>query len=202
MRSSGRARPTAGASFTGVFTAGSRLPETPGGSSDVPYLLVQRRAAAKETWPGKLDVTAARTPCLRRNHPRRAAGGRRRAWPPRKPGRPDTARDPQSRAGHPRRLRPGVPRRLPAGLTSPAKRPPSPERRGRRHTVARSPVRRASLRRRKRPGQGVGVRKTEFHDTPGKPQRLRPERRTRYLLQVARAVREVLSGEPVAGTFK
>ena len=32
---------------------------TPADGSGGPYLLVQRRAAAKETWPGKLDVTAA-----------------------------------------------------------------------------------------------------------------------------------------------
>lgn len=30
-----------------------------GSDSDGPYLLVQRRAAAKDTWPGYLDVTAA-----------------------------------------------------------------------------------------------------------------------------------------------
>ena len=30
-----------------------------GGDADGPYLLVQRRAAAKDTWPGYLDVTAA-----------------------------------------------------------------------------------------------------------------------------------------------
>ena len=32
---------------------------TPGDASGGPYLLVQRRAATKDTWPGRLDVTAA-----------------------------------------------------------------------------------------------------------------------------------------------
>ena len=31
----------------------------PGAASDGPYLFVQRRASGKETWPNKLDVTAA-----------------------------------------------------------------------------------------------------------------------------------------------
>lgn len=31
----------------------------PGSETGPPYLLAQRRAAAKETWPGRLDVTAA-----------------------------------------------------------------------------------------------------------------------------------------------
>ena len=53
-RSFRRARRTGLVCGTDAFTVGSADP-TPGGS----YLLLQRRAATKDTWPGYLDVTAA-----------------------------------------------------------------------------------------------------------------------------------------------
>ena len=187
--------------FHRCFHCWISTPGDAGGSSDVPYLLLQRRAAVKETWPGKLDVTAA-------GH---LASGETTF---------DGLREVEEELGlqvNPRDLIPLGTRKVEQDI------PGGCDREFHDVFLLVSPLQPKDLRLQKEEvaavlwldlrsvellyaGESVPAREWEYgkQNSTTHPVSLKDfvPNDDRYLLQVARAVREVLSGEPVASTFK